>query len=200
MSRLNHHHQTTLTMLVLAAALACERDKQDPGPATSATTEADETSNTGNTTTTGTADTGILDATESTQTASTTAESSESSSTGSEPGSVCAARLTKEVCNKDHHPQGLGYEFCLWVNVVTWDANTACPDLATGEGTCIQQDFTNDCSYNPTCSTHERIFARLIADNIYEAFAHPNLCGTPLDYELCSGEGIEPVCSCFGCQ
>lgn len=193
MSRMNRRRPTSLPMLVLAAVLACEH-KQDSETTSSATTV--ETSSTGDTTTAGTTDTGILGPTESAQTESTT---SESSSTGSEPGSVCAARLTKEVCNKDHHPQGLGYDFCLWVNVVTWDANTACPDLATGEGKCIQQDFTDDCSYNTNC-TPERIFARPVTGDIYEVFAHPEGCGTPIKYDLCWGEGIEPVCSCFGCQ
>lgn len=112
---------------------------------------------------------------------------------------LAAALACERACHIDHDPQGLGYERCMWVNIVTWDANTACPDLATGEGRCIEQDFTDDCSYSPTCNP-ERLFARLIADDIYEAFAHPQPCGAPLGYGLCFLEDVEPVCNCFGCQ
>jgi len=199
MSRTNRHRQPPLSVVILAAALACERDKQDADTTTNATTAADETSSTGGTTTTGTTDI-LLDTTEPAQTASTTSDSGESSTTGPEPDDGCSARFTEEVCNKDNRPGDLGYDYCLWVNIVTWDANTACPDLATGEGRCIEQSFIDDCGYNPKCNPG-RIFARLVTDNIYEAFVHPEGCGTPRDYDLCSGGGeIEPVCSCLGCQ
>lgn len=198
MPRINRRRPASLSILTLVAALACERDKQDSETTSGATTNTDETSSTG-ATATQTTGTALSDTTDFAQTTSSSSEPGDSSTTGSEQPAYCATQLTKEACNINNDPQGLGYSHCLWVDVVTWTVNTPCPDLAAGQGLCIEQDFTDDCSGNSSC-TPERIFARRIDDDHYEAFAHPEACGAPIAHELCTGENTGPVCSCFGCQ
>ena len=221
MSLKNHiARSVSPAVFALGAILACERNKLGDETGTSATTGSTETTGASGVASTGTAGTSsgvgsetgsssggasspITDTTLMSTTQApheTTGTSSETCDTGSSTGSQtpkgCETRLTEEACHVDNREGS--YEICLWVSAVTWETQDPCPDLATGVGLGIHQDYTDDCS--STGCTPKRVFFRPTSDDTYEAFAHPQLCGTPTEFSMCSSGAGVPICTCFGCD
>ena len=193
-------------LILLGTNPACGQDKQvsETGVSTSAATE---TSSSSAGPTEGLATTSSSGGGGSNTTANITEASSEAtagssdtgeaSSTGPDASTDCRETLSEVDCLAFNEP-GAPLKTCLWVRAVNWTDGTPCPDLNSGTGMCILQDFTNDCSVSTTCKP-ERIFGRQLSADTYQAFAHPEGCGTPIEFTMCTDNSEPAVCQCFGC-